>query len=96
VKRTKIVNVPEIAGETTLTSRNQVSLPAKRMRELGWEKGDRLIVQVLGENMLLLVRRPASWTDAFAGRLTHVFGTHEENIEWIEGERASWSKGDAG
>ena len=83
---------PEIAGEATLTAKNQVSLPAKRMRELGWEKGDRLIVEILGDDMVLLVRRPARWTDAFAGRLTHVFGTHEENIEWIERERAGWSE----
>lgn len=96
MKRASGIMVPEIAGETTLTAKNQVSLPAKRMRELGWAKGDRLIVEILSEDMLLLVRRPAHWTDAFAGRLTHVFGTHEENIEWIEGERASWTEEQAG
>src|SRR5665647_3101180 len=62
MKRASGIMVPEIAGETTLTAKNQVSLPAKRMRELGWEKGDRLIVEVLSEDMLLLVRRPAHWT----------------------------------
>lgn len=90
LKKASAIVTPEIAGETTLTAKNQVSLPAKRMRELGWEKGDHLIVEVLGADMILLVRRPVRWTDAFAGRLTHVFGTHEENIEWIEAERASW------
>jgi AbrB family looped-hinge helix DNA binding protein len=84
--------VPELAGEATLTAKNQISLPAKRMRELGWKKGDRVIVESLGEDMLILVRRPDRWTDAFAGRLTHVFGSHEENIEFVESERASWSE----
>lgn len=86
----------EVVGETTLTAKNQVSLPAKRIRELGWERGDRLIVQVLSEDILILVRRPARWTDTFAGRLTHVFGTHEENVEWLERERASWTEEQAG
>ncbi len=92
MRRAGALMVPEIAGDATLTAKNQVSLPAKRMRELGWEKGDKLIVEVLGEDMLLLVRRPARWTDAFAGRLTHVFGTHEENVEWIERERTNWTE----
>ncbi len=89
--RPKTAAVPEIAGEATLTAKNQVSLPAKRMRELGWKKGDRMIVETIGDDVLLLVRRPTSWTDAFAGRLTHVFDSHEKNIEFIEGERESWS-----
>lgn len=86
------IAVPEVAGEATLTAKNQISLPAKRMRELGWRKGDRIIVETLGEDILLLVRRPTRWTDAFAGRLTHVFDTHEKNIEFIEAERESWSE----
>ncbi len=93
VKSAETIMAPEVVGDTTLTAKNQVSLPAKRMRELGWKQGDRLIVEVLGNDMVLLVRRPASWTDAFAGRLTHVFGTHEENTDWIEKERASWDEG---
>src|SRR3989337_43789 len=86
-----LTRVPQVAGEATITGKNQVSLPAKSLRELGWERGDRLIVEILGEDMLGLVRRPERWTEAFAGRLTHVFGTHEENIRWLENERGAWS-----
>lgn len=82
--------VPQIAGETTITGKNQVSLPAKSIRELGWERGDHLIVEILGDDMLVLIRRPERWADAFAGRLTHVFGTHEENVQWLENERSAW------
>lgn len=85
-----LTRVPRLAGETTLTGKNQVSLPAKSMRELGWERGDRLIVEILGDDMLLLIRRPQRWTEAFAGRLAHVFGTHEETIQWLDEERDSW------
>lgn len=82
-----------IAGETTITGRNQVSLPSKSMRELGWQRGDRIIVETLGEDILLLVRRPLRWADAFAARLTDVFGTHEETLRWIDEEREKWQSG---
>ncbi len=54
--------------ETKITGKNQVSLPAQGMRELGWERGDGLSVEVSGEDMLLLVRRPKSWADYFSVR----------------------------
>jgi len=85
-----LTKVPRLAGETTITGKNQVSLPAKSIRELGWERGDRLIVEILGDDTVLLIRRPEDWTEAFAGRLGHVFGTHEETIQWLNQERASW------
>lgn len=81
---------PRMAGETTITGKNQLSLPSKSVRELGWKRGDRLIVEILGDDMLVLVRRPERWTEAFAGRLTGVFGTHEETIRWLDEERDNW------
>lgn len=82
-----------LVGETTLTGKNQVSLPAQGIRELGWERGDTLLVETLGGEAILLLRRPRSWTEFFAGRLSHVFGDHEENLAWLHGERSSWDEG---
>ncbi len=83
----------EQVGETTITAKNQVSLPADGVRLLGWQKGDRLLVTVqrtsLGDIMTLM-RRPGDWTEAFAGKLGHVFGTHEEILQYLEEERRSW------
>jgi AbrB family looped-hinge helix DNA binding protein len=85
----------EQAGETTITGKNQISLPAEAMRLLGWEKGDRLLVTVqrgaMGDT-LVLMRQPDDWAEAFAGRLGHLFGTHEENLRYLEGERRSWDE----
>jgi bifunctional DNA-binding transcriptional regulator/antitoxin component of YhaV-PrlF toxin-antitoxin module len=81
---------PRIIGETTLTSKNQISLPARSVRELGWERGDRLIVEVIAPGMVVLLRRPESFTEALAGRLTDVFGTHEETLRWLDEERSRW------
>lgn len=79
-------------GETTLTGKNQVSLPANGVRQLGWERGDRLLVEIIGNDMIVLIRRPADWVDAYAGKLSDVFGTHEENLAWIEAERRAWNE----
>ncbi len=80
----------QTVGETTLTGKNQVSLPANGVRQLGWERGDHLLVETIGNEMMVLIRRPTDWVDAFAGKLTDVFGTHEENLEWLANERGSW------
>jgi bifunctional DNA-binding transcriptional regulator/antitoxin component of YhaV-PrlF toxin-antitoxin module len=78
--------------EITITSKNQVSLPTKSLRELGWQRGDRLIVNVLGNDMLVLMRRPTSWTDFYSGKMGDVWGDHEDNMRYLDEERASWSE----
>jgi AbrB family looped-hinge helix DNA binding protein len=79
-------------GDVTITGRGQVSLPAKGLRDLGWRVGDRLIVQRLGDDTLVLRRRPANWTNELAGTLGDVFqGTTEENVALVRRERASWN-----
>ena len=88
-----MVAIPERVGETTITGKNQISLPAKGMRQLGWEKGDHLIVQAVGKDYMILMRRPKDpedWIAAYAGKLTGVFGTHEEVLRYLGEERASW------
>jgi bifunctional DNA-binding transcriptional regulator/antitoxin component of YhaV-PrlF toxin-antitoxin module len=77
-------------GETTITGKNQVSLPAQGLRQLGWTRGDHLLVEVVGEEFMILMRRPANWTQAFAGRMSDVFGTPEETRQELEQERRSW------
>lgn len=84
------MKAPEMVGETTLTGKNQISLPAHGVRLLGWERGDRLLVEVIGEDMMVLIRRPKRWSKEFAGRLTDVFGTHEETLRYRAEERRSW------
>ncbi|MCL5959223.1 MAG: AbrB/MazE/SpoVT family DNA-binding domain-containing protein [Chloroflexi bacterium] len=90
------MRIPQPAGETTITGKNQVSLPAKSIRELGWERGDRLIVEIIGEDILVLMRRPSRWTEEFAGRLTDVFGMHEETMKWLDEERKGWHSEERG
>jgi len=81
-----------VLGETTITGRGQVTLPARGLREMAWRRGDHLLVQKLGPDVVLLVRRPANWTESFAGRLTEVFGDHDAVLRYVQGERAAWDE----
>ena len=71
-------------AETKITSKNQVSLPVGSLHELGWQRGDRLLVSVLGDGMLVLTRRPENWTQAFSGKLGDVFGEHEDTLRYLD------------
>ena len=79
-------------AEITITSKNQVSLPASSLKDLGWQRGDRLMVNVLGNDTLVLTRRPESWTDFYSGKMGHVWGDHEDTLRYLDEERASWSE----
>ncbi len=78
-------------AETTITDGNRVSLPARSIRRLGWEKGDRLLVQISGDKMILM-RRPLSWTEAFSGKMGDVFSGHGDTLRLLEEERQDWDR----
>jgi AbrB family looped-hinge helix DNA binding protein len=81
----------EKPNNVTITGRGQVSLPARGMRALGWRPGDHLLVERVGD-ALVLIRRPDDWADEVAGSFSHLFGTTEENVAFVRGERASWEE----
>jgi bifunctional DNA-binding transcriptional regulator/antitoxin component of YhaV-PrlF toxin-antitoxin module len=86
------MDLPKLVGETTITGKNQISVPARGMRELGWARGDQLFVEIVGEDMLLLVRRPKDWPEAFSGKMGDVFGGHEDTLRYLDEERRSWER----
>ena len=86
------VDTNAVLGETTITGRGQITLPAQGLRTMEWQKGDHLLVERLAPDIVMLIRRPASWTDSYAGRLTDVFGRHDDVLEYVRGERASWDE----
>ena len=42
--------------------------------------------------MLLLVRRPKDWVEAFSGKMGDVFGDHEDTLRYLDEERRSWER----
>jgi len=81
----------KLLGETTISGRGVINLPAKLLRATGWRAGDRLFIELLGDEMVVLFKRPDAIADAFAGRLTHLFPDPEETRRFLREERASWA-----
>ena len=91
----KKLRIPERVGETTITGKNQVSLPAEGVRKLGWKRGDRLIVEIFDEDTLLLRRLPRTaeeWVEKYSGKLGHVFGNHEDTLRHLDELQAGWER----
>ena len=71
-------------AETTLSSKNQIVVPKEARQALGLKSGDKLIVTVLGDD-LIVMRKPKSYRKALAGLGR---GLYPEG--YLEKERASW------
>ncbi len=58
---------------STISSKNQITLPAHLLREMGLAGGDRLAVTREG-NRLILRARPKDWIRYHAGSLAGLYG----------------------
>jgi AbrB family looped-hinge helix DNA binding protein len=58
---------------TTISSKNQITLPAHLLREMGLGPGDRLAVG-REDNRLVLRPRPRDWVRHYAGSLSGLYG----------------------
>jgi len=78
-----------MAKTVKVSKRYQISVPSAVRKRLGIKQGDRLLVEVKGETMILL-REPRDYVD-------HLSGLHEEIWrdvdvdEYLEGERTAWT-----
>lgn len=59
-------------GQTTVSSKHQVTLPVDALARAGLATGDRLVVEVRGPGELAL-RRVDEVVDRFAGALTGIY-----------------------
>ncbi|HXH21851.1 MAG TPA: AbrB/MazE/SpoVT family DNA-binding domain-containing protein [Dehalococcoidia bacterium] len=72
---------------STISSKNQITLPAHLLREMGLGPGDRLAVGREG-NRLVLRPRPRDWVRHYAGSLSGLYGaTRQEADAYIKGLR---------
>jgi AbrB family looped-hinge helix DNA binding protein len=77
---------------STISSKNQITLPAQLLRELGLSAGDRLSIRRDGDR-LILRPRPKDWADYYGGSLRGVYGNTKEEIdEYIREEREGWEE----
>lgn len=75
---------------TTISSKNQITLPAQLLRELGLGAGDRLVIRREG-NRLVLRPRPKDWVEYYGGSLKGLYGETKEEMDAYVGElRSEW------
>jgi len=73
--------------EATVRTKNQVTIPQPVAQRHGIEPGQRLVIVDSGAEDEFTVRiiRPS-----YAGVLAGVFGTTEQNVAYVRGEREAW------
>ncbi len=74
----------------TLSSKNQITLPADIVRSFGLKAGDKLIAELVGDHIVLMPQ-PESWADYFVGSMKGVYGSTTEEIDrYIAEVRHGW------
>ena len=85
-----IVGRREEPALTTISSKNQITLPAQLLREMGLGAGDRLAVRREG-NRLVLRPRPKDWVEYYGGSLRGLYGeTSKETAAYVDELRNEW------
>jgi AbrB family looped-hinge helix DNA binding protein len=80
---------------STISSKNQITLPIQLLREIGLKPGDRLAVTRDG-NKLILRARPKNWVEYYRGSLKGLYGNTREEIDaYIEEQRDDGGHRDA-
>ena len=76
--------------KTTISSKHQITLPARLVREMGLQPGDQLAVELDGLR-LILHPRPKDWLSYTAGSMPGYYGKTKEEIDaYLREVRGSW------
>jgi AbrB family looped-hinge helix DNA binding protein len=70
----------EEGAMSTISSKNQITLPAQLLRELGIGPGDRLAVSREGTRLILRAR-PKDWVAYHAGSLEGLYGRSAKEVD---------------
>ena len=77
-------------SKTTISSKNQITLPARLLREIGLKPGDQLAVEWDGLR-LILHPRPKDWVSYTAGSMPDYYGKTKKDVDaYIREVRGSW------
>ena len=94
VKEAGLAYITSEAGsmpKTTISSKNQITIPARLLREIGLKAGDQVAVEI-EDGCLLLHPRPKDWVSYTAGSMPGYYGkTKEEIDEYLREVRGSWA-----
>lgn len=71
-----------------LSSKRQITVPARMARALGLEPGSTLLLR-LEDDRIVLMAAPASYTEALAGSMSGKYGDPDT---YVREERSSWGE----
>ena len=75
---------------STVSGKNQITLPVNLTRQLGIQPGDKLTIEIIGGE-LVIIPQPDSWVQYFQGSMKGTYGQSKEQADrLIAEERASW------
>ena len=75
---------------STVSGKNQITLPVNLTRQLGIQPGDKLTIEIIGGE-LVIIPQPDSWVQYFQGSMKGTYGQSREQADrLIAEERASW------
>jgi len=71
-------------ADATLSSKYQIVIPREARQRLGLKPGDKLLVVLMGDDMIVL-RKPKSYRTAITG-----IGRGLYSVDYLKKERESW------
>lgn len=75
-----------------ISSKRQITIPAEIFRLLDLKEGQRLMVEVEGDR-IVLTARPVSLTKALSGVTKGLYGGNPDQIDqYLDEERDAWQK----
>ena len=75
-----------------VSSKRQITLPAAIYKKLGIQPGQKLLLEVQGDK-IILSPKTTSYTELLAGSLKNIYGrTPEEVNAYIRKERETWDR----
>ncbi len=75
-----------------VSSKRQITLPAVIYKKLGIQPGQKLLLEVHGDK-IVLSPKITSYTELLAGSLVDIYGrTSEEADAYVRKERKAWEK----
>lgn len=79
---------------TTISSKYQITLPARLVRELGLKPGDKLAVET-ESGRIILHPRPKDWLSYVAGSTPGLYGDTKEEVDaYLREVRGDWATPD--
>lgn len=75
-----------------LSSKRQITLPARVCRALNLKQGDRLTLEIK-DNKIIFTRLPEDFTNFFSGIAKGIYGKSPQEIkDYVRKEREAWEK----